>query len=123
MIDYLFYRVYSFYKAKRDDHPRYYGIAVPTICLLLLSIHGMIIIEILTGFRLTKPIAYLLLAFILSIMLYRYRTMKIDYLLHKYRNETTTQRMHRGIYIVVFIVLCLVPIFFDRYLVDKYGVK
>ncbi len=123
MIDYLFYRVYSFYKAKRDDHPRYYGIAVPTICLLLLSLHATTIIEILTGFRLTKPIAYLLLAFILSIMLYRYRTIKIEDLSAKYSNETPTQRMRRGIYIVVFIIICLVPIFFDRYLVDRYGVK
>ncbi|RQO30368.1 hypothetical protein DBR32_12420 [Taibaiella sp. KBW10] len=114
LIDYLFYRVYNFYKKKNDVNPILMGVLALTVLLgaSLLCINGIISIVVKSDFYFTK--FFLLFFFFLFLFLFGKRYSKNDYaqkLETRYKEETlSAKRLSGWLFILYLILVMLIPI-------------
>jgi Ca2+/Na+ antiporter len=114
ILDYLFFRTYSFYKKKRDRNPEWMGALVLTVLsgLSLLTINALISIITKSSFSFTKII--LLVLFILFLFLFWRRYGKSGYVKEveeRYKDEELNRKRLRGwLFILYLILVMLIPI-------------
>lgn len=116
LIDYIFYRVYSFYKDKKDSTPVAMGCLVLSMMLLLsvlsLSVTSNLIFRTKLEKYANKPL--IVGAFLLTLFVFwkRYKKEKIIALLtERYKGEIDSLKRRRALYIAFYIlVVLLTPI-------------
>ncbi len=115
LLDYLFYRIYCFYKKKRDSTPVLMGCLVLMILLFCTLLSVSSIIEILCKSSELKLEKYVIV-FILLAMLYliyrRYgKGQIIDHLVEKYKDEKFIYKQIKGWLFIIYLLLVLaIPI-------------
>jgi hypothetical protein len=114
LINYVFNRVYSFYKKKKDSTPIFMGCAVLAISfyLTLLSLMFIAGIFLKTEFHLNKVIITLFfLAAVIGFVSRFNNRQFIDSLEEKYGNEDIEKKRRNALYIALYILtVFLIPI-------------
>lgn len=113
--DYLFYRIYSFYKRKRDSTPVLMGCLVLMVLAFLTFLSLSKIFEIafkIPKFRMGKYVIVIFLLSFLYLLFRRYKnTEVIKSLETKFQNEALNTRVLRGwLFIGYLILVLLIPI-------------
>lgn len=114
LIDYVFYRTYSFYKKKKDSTPIFMGCLVLAVSSAFLFLSLMVIVGIIlkTEFHLNKVIMALLLIIIIIGFVIRFNNRQfIDLLEERYGKEDIEKKRRNGLYIALYILtVFLIPI-------------
>src|SRR5690554_6331616 len=115
LFDYLFYRVYSFYKRKRDKNPDWMGALVISLSLFLTLLSIVTLSTTVSNIEINnnvKPLALLLMIVIFVPIWIRYS--KEDFiqgLVTFYKDEEVSIKRLRGwLFISYLILVLLIPI-------------
>jgi dolichol kinase len=112
LIDYVFYRVYSFYKQKKDSTPIGMGCLVLATALffslLSLLVVGNVIFKAEIQQYINKPIIVIFLLLTLFIFWKRYsKEQVIASLAEKYGGEEDSKKRRHALYIFLYILVVL----------------
>lgn len=114
LFDYLFYRVYSFYKKKRDGDPEWSGAIVLTVAMGLTMLTINALVSLITGSSLIFTKVVLLLIFFLLLILFWSRYRKSEFvreLEDNYKQESIKSKKVNGWIIIFYLILVLlIPI-------------
>lgn len=114
IVDYLFYRIYSFYKTKKDSNPILMGCTVITMTIYL-NLLSIIIISgsvLKRDYRLSKIVIFIFLFLGVLLLTKRYFNKELLQLIeNKFRIEDKEARRRKGIVIFLYIIISvLTPI-------------
>ena len=112
LIDYVFFRVYRFYKTKKDAIPTFMGCGVITVALFFSLLTLLVILNLVFKAKLelliNKPLALLIMAVTLGLLNWRYNNQQlIESLEEKYSEEGPPKRRRNAFYIFMYIVFVL----------------
>lgn len=114
ILDYVFYRIYSFYRRNRDDNPIFMGCLVIATSLAFFILSMMTLCQAVLHTDLFLNKAYMLLLGVILIIpiVIRFRNkQRITLLLEKYKQEDLLLKTTKGIFIVIYLILVLmIPI-------------
>lgn len=122
MIDYLFYRIYILYKNRREADPKYYAIAITTICLFCLLLNILFVMELFKIFQINKAIGYIILAIASLFTIVRYKAIDIDTLTKKYSKENVNKKRVRVVLCIIIMLIGVLPVLFHKSIRDIYGI-
>lgn len=114
ILDYIFYRTYSFYKRKKDSTPIFMGCCISTVLVFatLLSLNTLIEVFFLKGegIAISKYVIILIVIFFLCFFIKRYSNNKVITSLEKrYKNDF--KRNQKGWFFILYLALVLlIPI-------------
>lgn len=113
IFDYIFYRVYSFYKRKGDRNPVLMGVIVLSLLigLSLLTINTLISIGFKTQVYFSKVILLCIFIFFLLLFGKRYKDNSIlTSVKEEFKNENINLKRKHDLYIIVyFLIAMLIP--------------
>lgn len=116
LLDYLFYRIYSFYKRKRDSTPVFMAFAVITILVTFNCYDIIVIISLLKKETVHIPDYWVWLFMIIPMLLclFRWRNEHtIEMILRKYSAYESSVHVKRGYVIILYILVSfLIPILY-----------
>ena len=116
LIDYVFYRIYSFYKQKKDSAP----IITSCIILSLTALMPLLCITYITGvltkdtLKISKLIMLIVYIAVVAVFWRRYKSKElISRIEERYLSENTIKKKQRGILLLFYIVIIIsLPILF-----------
>lgn len=114
VLDYLFYRIYSFYKRKRDSTPIWMGCCVLTVLIGLSLLSLVVFLSVALKIELYLDKLAILCIAIISLYLFWRRYNKGDFiqkLVSRYKDEAIgTKRIRGWLFISYLILVMLIPI-------------
>ena len=114
MIDYVFYRVYSFYKKNRDSIPLAMGCFVLALLLFTTMLGIIIIIQIIIKEQIliNKVVIVIFMFFSAGLFWRRYKQPNVVSILNeRYANEKPVNKNWKGVLIVLYTVITiLIPV-------------
>lgn len=124
LFDYLFYRVYSFYKRKRDSTPIFMACAVITILATFNCYDIIVIISLIKKETLGIPNYWVWLFMIIPMLLclFRYSNrLTIERIVEKYSKYESSVHVKRGYFIVFYILITFLIPFLYAFLKHNLG--
>jgi len=113
LFDYLFYRIYSFYKKKKDSTPVGMSCLVLTglVCLSLISLNGILSLFISHDFNFSKPIILVVLIVSVYFFAMRYRKKEtVQLIVQKYQSEPAKVKKVNGwLFVMYLISIVIIP--------------
>lgn len=116
LIDYVFFRIYSFYRDKKDSTPIFMGCSVIAITflfsLLSLSVIFNLVLKIRLESFISKPMILAFMAATIGLLVWRYNKKQvIGSLEEKYGKEEDSRKRRNAFYIFLYILIAfLTPI-------------
>jgi hypothetical protein len=110
LIDYCFYRIYSFYKQKKDSTPIFMGCGVLaiTLFLTLLSLETIITAIARIELKINKLTIVIFLFLVIAFLGKRYSNNQVIKLLEeKYGSEEDSKKRRHALYIFLYILVVL----------------
>lgn len=126
LLDYLFYRVYSFYSQKNDNTPIFMGCLVLSVLLFFNLLAIVIIVSILKKESIIIPkwLIVVIGTLLPVIFYYRYRENDVlSQLKNDYSKYTDHQNKIRGWLIVIYVVLSIIIVPAYSYLKHNLGMN
>lgn len=115
LIDYLFYRIYNFYKRKRDSTPVLMGCLVLMVLMFSTLLTLSSIVEIVFRIPELKVEKYFIVIVLLALLYIIYRRFSkeqtIESLVSYYKDEELSKKRLRGwLFIIYLILVMLTPV-------------
>ncbi|GEM_PF-1381441 len=116
LFDYLFFRVYNFYKKKKDSTPIFMGCLVLSVCVCFSVLSIIVLLSVGFGINfenMLMPVMVLLLILFPVLFGLRYsKTESINSkLIERFENENSKSRFLKGFLFVSYLILViLIPI-------------
>lgn len=122
MFNYIYYRVFIAYRAKKDNTPQIYAVTMISF-LQTANISTIIFVnDIISGKKLDISIYYGLLLFFFFILINYFRYIKndkINSLERRWKNEIKRTRILRGSLVLFYIIASFLTFFISAYFAGK----
>ncbi len=110
VLDYFFYRVYSFYKKKKESIPVFISCVILSLAVSMPLVSIMLFTESASQNRIkiSKLIALIFFVAFIVVFWYRYKNeTTVSQIERKYSAENVAQKRTKGVFILLYIIIVI----------------